>query len=160
MSQETIFYIHGTPTSQSHLLNNSCGILRIYFHEHWNLCDHKSTHQPCCIIEYRMVPHLQFLWLIYLLSLWICTVSWNNGALSISFSYVISASFGRYSVVIDDINFPSTFVKSSGVWTIVWPDLIFRKTIFLRVPPTPSIGPCCGISHYRTKKFYSQEKGC
>ena len=160
MSQETIFCIHGTPTTLSHLQNNSRGILHIDFHEYWNFCDSKSTHQPCCTIEYRMVPYLQFLWLIYFLSLWICTVSWNNGALSISFSSTISASFGRYSVAIDGTNFPSTFVKSSRVWTMVWPDLIFRKTIFLRVPLTLSIGPCCGISHYRTKKFSSQEKRC
>ena len=59
MSHETNFYMQGTPITQSHLQNNSYGILHIDCHEHWNLCDHKSTHQPCCTIEYRMVPHLQ-----------------------------------------------------------------------------------------------------
>ena len=44
-------------------------------------------------------------------------------------------------VVIDSINFPSTFVKSSVVWTMVWIDLTFQKMTFLRVPPTPSTGP-------------------
>ena len=43
------------------------------------------------------------------------------------------------SAAIDSINFPSTFVKSSVVWTMVWIDLTFQKMTFLRVPPTPSI---------------------
>ena len=45
MSYETIFYIQGTPATQSHLQNKS------YYD--------KSTNQPCCTTEYRMVPHLQ-----------------------------------------------------------------------------------------------------
>ena len=79
--------------------------------------------------------------IIYLSSLWICSMSWISGGLSISSGSVISASFGKYLVVIDSTNFPATFVKSSGVWMTVWPDFTFQKTAFLRVPPTPSIGP-------------------
>ena len=50
-------------------------------------------------------------------------MSWISGTSSISFGFVISASFGTYSVVIDGKNFPATFVLRGLDHGLAWLDL-------------------------------------
>ena len=50
----------------------------------------------------------------------------------------ISSDLGKYTVIIDSINFMAASENYLGVWTTIWPDFTFREMTFLMVPSTYS----------------------
>ena len=78
-------------------------------------------------------------------NLWTESVSGMDGAWWMLSGSTISSDLGKYTVIIDYTNFMAASENYLGVWTTIWPEFTFRKSMFLMVLPTSSIGtlPWC-----------------
>ena len=72
-------------------------------------------------------------------NLWTESVSGMDGAWWMISGSTISSDLGKYTVIIDDTNFMAASENSLGVWTTIWPEFTFRKSMFLMVLLTSSI---------------------